>query len=393
MNKGVHKTMKSNYVYFPLFCERLLFLGVCKMMKEGEIRIPSGCAISGIFSKSGRRMNGEAIIKSIATMHDRSNGLGGGFAAYGIYPEYKDYYAFHIFYDDNKAKKECEEFLERYFDIINLSKIPTKKTPSIKDEPLIWRYFVTPLPTKLEKSQLDEKEFVARRVINVNTKIDGAYVFSSGKNMGVFKAVGYPEDVGEFYKLSEYEGYSWTAHGRYPTNTPGWWGGAHPFAMLEYSVVHNGEISSYDANRRAIEMYGYKCTLQTDTEVITYIIDYLNRKIGLTLEELSNVMAARFWQTISRMPEVEREKHTYLRNAFASQLITGPFSILVGFEGGMMALNDRLKLRSMVVGEKDDMVYMASEECAIRVIEQNLDKVWSPKGGDPVIVRLNRGVE
>ena len=34
-----------------------------------------------------------------------------------------------------------------------------------------------------------------------------------------------------------------------------------------------------------------------------------------------------------------------------------------------MALNDRLKLRSMVVGEKGDQVYIASEECAIRVIE------------------------
>jgi hypothetical protein len=44
--------------------------------------------------------------------------------------------------------------------------------------------------------------------------------------MGVFKAVGFPEDVGEFYMLDEYEGYSWTVHGRYPTNTPGWWGAA-----------------------------------------------------------------------------------------------------------------------------------------------------------------------
>ena len=34
-------------------------------------------------------------------MHDRSNGLGGGFAGYGIYPEYRDFYAFHIFFDDN----------------------------------------------------------------------------------------------------------------------------------------------------------------------------------------------------------------------------------------------------------------------------------------------------
>ena len=95
--------------------------------------------------------------------------------------------------------------------------------------------------------QIDEEECVTRTVMAINTRMKGAYVFSSGRNMGVFKAVGYPEDVGYFYRLDEYEAYSWTAHGRYPTNTPGWWGGAHPFALLNYSVVHNGEISSYDA--------------------------------------------------------------------------------------------------------------------------------------------------
>jgi len=361
------------------------------MLKEGQVRIPSGCAITGIFDKSGKRMSGGVVIKSIATMHDRSNGLGGGFAAYGIYPEYKDYYAFHLFYDNTAAKKECEEFLERHFDIINLSKIPTRKTKEITDEPLIWRYFVTPLPTKLAESQLDEREFVVRCVFRINRWINGAYVFSSGKNMGVFKAVGFPEDVGRFYRLEEYEGYCFTAHGRYPTNTPGWWGGSHPFALLDYSVVHNGEISSYDTNRRAIEMYGYKCTLQTDTEVITYIIDYLHRKKGLSFPEIASVIAAPFWQTIERMPPEKKEVHEYLRNVFASQLITGPFSILVGFDGGLMALNDRLKLRSMVVGEKGNIVYIASEEAAIRVIEPNLDTVWAPKGGEPVIIRLDGG--
>ncbi len=361
------------------------------MYKEGEIRIPSGCAVSGIFNKDGKKMNGENIIKSISIMHDRSNGLGGGFAAYGIYPEYEDYYAFHVFYDNNEVKKECEAFLESHFDIINLSKIPTRKMKEITDEPLIWRYFVTPLQTKLFSSQLDEREFVARCVFRVNTQFKGAYIFSSGKNMGVFKAVGYPEDVGRFYKLEEYEGYCFTAHGRYPTNTPGWWGGAHPFALLDYSVVHNGEISSYDTNRRAIEMYGYKCSLQTDTEVITYIVDFLHRKKGLSFDEISKVVAAPFWSTIDRMPREEKLLHEYLRNVFSSQLITGPFSILVGYEGGLMALNDRLKLRSMVVGEKDATVYIASEESAIRVIEPNLDKIWSPKGGEPVIVNLMEG--
>lgn len=362
-------------------------------MKEGQIRIPSGCAISGLFDKSGKLFSGEAMIRSMSVMHDRSNGLGGGFAAYGIYPGYKDYYALHIFYDHIAAKKSCEAFLEQHFDIINLSKIPTRKIREITDEPLIWRYFVTPLPTKLSDSQLDEREFVVKCVFRVNTRIDGAYIFSSGKNMGVFKAVGYPEDVGRFYRLEEYEGYCFTAHGRYPTNTPGWWGGAHPFSLLDYAVVHNGEISSYDANRRAIEMYGYKCTLQTDTEVIAYIVDYLHRKNRLTFSEVASVIAAPFWQTIERMAPDKRETHEYLRNVFAAQLITGPFSILVSFDGGLMALNDRLKLRSMVIGEKGDLVYIASEEAAIRVIEPNLDRVWSPKGGEPVIVRLNGGLE
>lgn len=361
------------------------------MLKEGQIRIPSGCAVSGIFSKSGEEICGDRIIKSISVMHDRSNGLGGGFAAYGIYPEYKNYYAFHVFYNDTNAKQECEKFLDRHFDVINLSKIPTRKVSSITDEPLIWRYFVTPLPHKLTDSQLDEREFTAKCVIKVNTQIDGAYIFSSGKNMGVFKAVGFPEDVGEFYRLDEYAGYCWTAHGRYPTNTPGWWGGAHPFAMLDYSVVHNGEISSYDANRRYIEMFGYKCTLLTDTEVITYAIDYLNRKQGLSMEEASSVIAAPFWSTIERKTEEEKEKLTYLRTVFSSLLITGPFSILVGYEGGLMALNDRLKLRSMVCAEKGDLFYAASEECAIKAIEPQPDRIYSPKGGEPVIVSLNGG--
>ena len=56
-----------------------------------------------------------------------------------------------------------------------------------------------------------------------------------------------------------------------------------------------------------------------------------------------------------------------------------------------MALNDRLKLRSMVVGEKEDMVYIASEESAIRVMEPDLERIYAPAGGEPVIVRVKEG--
>ena len=56
-----------------------------------------------------------------------------------------------------------------------------------------------------------------------------------------------------------------------------------------------------------------------------------------------------------------------------------------------MALNDRLKLRSMVVGEKDDKVFIASEEAAIRKMEINAENIYSPMGGEPVIVKVKEG--
>ena len=358
---------------------------------EGQVRIPSGCAISAVISRDGTRMTGEKIIESMKPMHDRSNGLGGGFAGYGIYPTYRDFFALHLFFDSRTTRKDCEAYLRESVEIVHAEQIPTRKTPLITDEPLIWRYFVAPLKSVLSNLQLDEKELIARIVMNINTNRQGAYVFSSGKNMGVFKAVGFPEDVGYYYRLEEYEAYSWTAHGRYPTNTPGWWGGAHPFSLLDYSIVHNGEISSYDANRRFIEMFGYQCTLQTDTEVITYIVDYLLRKQGLTLEETASVIAAPFWSTIERKPEAERQQFLYLRKIFPSLLITGPFSIVLGFDGGLMALNDRLKLRSMVVGEKNDKVFISSEEAGIRAMEPDAENIYAPAGGEPVIVRVKEG--
>ena len=161
--------------------------------------------------------------------------------------------------------------------------------------------------------------------------------------------------------------------------------------MLDYSIVHNGEISSYDANRRFIEMFGYKCSLQTDTEVITYILDYLLRRQGMTIEEAASVIAAPFWSTIEKLPAEEQKRLAYLRTVFPSLLITGPFSIVFGFEGGLMALNDRLKLRSMVVGQKDDKVMIASEEAAIRVMEPDAENIWAPAGGEPVIIRVKEG--
>jgi len=362
------------------------------LLREGETRIPSGCAIAGIVNKKGKAFSGEDIIKSIALMRERSNGLGGGFAAYGIYPEYKDHYALHMFYDDKKFKEETEIFLNENFDIEIGGKIPTEKVHTIVNAPIIWRYFVRVRKDKLVESEQNEDDYVANCVMKINSELTGAYVVSSGKNMGAFKAVGYPEEVGEFYKLDNYKGYAWTAHGRFPTNTPGWWGGAHPFTLLDWSIVHNGEISSYGANQRYLEMFGYKCTLQTDTEAITYIFDLLLRKHHLPLDVAITAMAAPFWSEIERMPDEKKELVKTIRAVYGSLLVNGPFSVILGSRNGIVALNDRLKLRSLVAATKGDFLYIASEESAIRRICKNPEKVWAPKGGEPVIGLLE-GVE
>ena len=56
-----------------------------------------------------------------------------------------------------------------------------------------------------------------------------------------------------------------------------------------------------------------------------------------------------------------------------------------------MALNDRLKLRSLVVGEKDDKVFIASEEAAIRMMEPEAENIWAPAGGEPVKGKVQDG--
>ena len=148
--------------------------------KEGEFRNPSGCAIAAVISRSGERMSGEKIIESMKPMHERSNGLGGGFAGYGIYPEYKDLFALHLFFTDKAVRHECETYLRTELELVKAEVIPTRTIPAITDEPLIWRYFVTPLRSVLAGMQVDENEYIARLVMYINTHIDGAYVFSSG---------------------------------------------------------------------------------------------------------------------------------------------------------------------------------------------------------------------
>ena len=355
--------------------------------RYGDDKVSDGCSIFGVMDTSGGAIPAEVAISAIDLMRDRDNGLGGGFAAYGLYPEHADEYAFHVMYTSRQGQRDTEEYLAEFFTLLHSE--PMETDPSaVANPPLMQRYFASVRPDRLGRA--DEAQFVAEVTMHVNTVIDDSFVFSAAKNMGVFKGVGHPFDIARFFRLERYSGYLWTAHGRFPTNTPGWWGGAHPFSLLDWTVVHNGELSSYGINKRFLEQYGYVCSLQTDTEVVAYAVDLLVRRHNLSMENAARVIAAPFWSDLA-MPDSEDSRVLQsLRITYGGLLLNGPFTVIIGRTGEMVGLTDRIRLRPLVVATRGDKVYLSSEESAIRLVCPELDDVWIPVGGQPVIARLGR---
>ncbi len=351
-------------------------------------KVISACSIFGMMDTSGSVFSGRDIITAIANMHVRGNGLGGGFAVYGLYPQHADKYAFHIMFQSREGKGDTESFLHKNFHVAKSEQVPIQPCAAIKDAPMVWRYFVEAGPHFCHGKA--EADYIVEKVMQINTMIRDSFVFSSGKNMGIFKGVGFPEEIAEYFALEHYSGYLWTAHGRFPTNSRSWWGGAHPFSILDWSVVHNGEISSYGTNRRYLEQFGYLCTLETDTEIIAYAVDLLLRRHSLPVEAMAKVFSAPFWNVIERMPQVEKDMHSALRQVYGSLLLNGPFTIIIANGSQMVGLTDRIRLRPLTAGIKGNMLYLSSEESAISLICPGLEQIWIPMGGEPVIGKLGK---
>ena len=102
-------------------------------------KVIDACSIFGMMDTTGGRFSGESVVRAIANMHDRGNGLGGGFAIYGLYPEYADFYAFHIMYLSREGKSDVEAFLKQRFRLIHAEEVPTWPTQAIANPPLVWR--------------------------------------------------------------------------------------------------------------------------------------------------------------------------------------------------------------------------------------------------------------
>ena len=66
---------------------------------------------------------------------------------------------------------------------------------------------------------------------------------------------------------------------------------------------------------------------------------------------------------------------------FYMTVLSTALSLVIGLPLGVL----------LVVGEKGDRVYIASEESAIRTMEPDVEHLYAPAGGEPVIVRVKEG--
>ena len=182
----------------------------------------------------------------------------------------------------------------------------------------------------------------------------GVWVLQASRYLEIWKGIGWPYSVAEAYGLWGLTKKAWLGHTRYPTNSPGFkpWL-AHPFSYRETVIVHNGDLSSYGANKRYVEaVLGIENFTGNDSEVIAYIMQLLFDD-GYTAEDVVEAV-------------INGSKTPWIK-------LDGPFAVafIHGTSKGPIfgAFVDKHHLRPLYVALNDDVVYVASEAGAIKAVD------------------------
>lgn len=353
----------------------------------------SACGISGVLNMDGELISGRKIKEIIKVMTERENGLGAGFAVYGAFPKYKDDYCLQLILEDtpdsDPAKERVEEFLKEHVEISKDERVQVREA-IFREHPTIWRFFINP------KDGQNPDDVIKDIAMYINDRIDGAFCLSCGKDMAVFKGNGWSHEIADFYEIEKLKGYMWSFHSRFPTNTPGWWGGAHPFSILGHAIIHNGEITSYGTNVNYLKELGYVCKLLTDTEVVAYLFDFLVRKSGypkeIAYEIAAMALSPPYWREIERMPPEIRKWATAIRITHRKAMANGPFSVIITTDypkPTMIGHSDRKKLRPLIaaVSEDEKTFYLSSELNAIHAVDDTRN-FWQPDPGNAAIATI-----
>ena len=205
-----------------------------------------------------------------------------------------------------------------------------------------------------------EIKYDAKDLLEFSQKIEsipGVEILSMGKSLEVIKDLGNAKMVCDRYSLDKLVGTHAIGHARMATESGVDIKSAHPFwgyPFSDVSVVHNGQLTNYWNNRRALERKGMRFMSACDSELIAV---YLANKI--------------------------RDGHD-LEDAMRSSLsdLDGVFTYMVATKDKLGMAKDTMAAKPMVLYESDDLVALASEEVAIRSLLPHEIDTYDPYEGE-----------
>jgi glutamate synthase domain-containing protein 1 len=196
-----------------------------------------------------------------------------------------------------------------------------------------------------------------KKVADFVEDIEGVEILSIGNSLELVKDLGDAAIVSGQYGLNNFNGTHGIGHTRMATESDVDIRSAHPYWAYPFSdvaVVHNGQLTNYWTNRRALERKGHRFSSNCDSELIAvYIADRMNQ--GDDLE-------------------------TAMKDSV--EFLDGVFTYLVATKDELGMAKDVMAAKPMVVYEGDDMIALASEEVAIRTLFDHHIETFDPYHGE-----------
>ena len=229
-----------------------------------------------------------------------------------------------------------------------------------------------------------------------------AFVLSHGRDLAVFKIVGYAEQAAAYYQLEDLRAHVWVAHQRYPTKGRVWHpGGAHPFIGLNEALVHNGDLANYHALSAYLRQRNIVPLFLTDTEVSALLFDLMDRVYGYPLEATIEALAPTTERDLLLLPADKQQLYGAVQATHLHASPDGPWFFIIARsqpdEGQwqLLGITDTSMLRPQVFALQEGKVQIglvASEKQAIDAALESLaaedericpvaDRYWSARGG------------
>ncbi|MEE9225976.1 MAG: glutamate synthase [Bacteroidota bacterium] len=396
-----------------------------------KVEAEGGCGVIGVASSV--HIKAKHLLAPVLQMKNRGNGKGGGIAAVGLNPKQlgvsqailDEDYLLQIAYLDPSCRTQLEdEFIRSLLEVHHANRVPSMENYRDVEElevepPQVWRYFCRVKPEALDAfvegnslGELDrhkaEDEFIFQNSFRINSKFYAAdrdrkaFVLSHGRNMLVFKIVGYAQQVIQYYQLEELEAHVLIGHQRYPTKGKVWHpGGSHPFIGLDEALVHNGDFANYYSITEYLAQRNIVPLFLTDTEVSVLLFDLLNRVYEYPLEYVIEALAPTTERDLEMLPAEKRETYREIQDTHIHSSPDGPWFFIIGRTDArrrqyqLLGITDTSMLRPQVFALQEgetQIGFIASEKQAIDALLRSLqsedsrfwsraDLYWNARGG------------